>query len=60
MGNRTDDSDATLTHDFDLSGVKNATLDFWAWYDLEEDFDYADVETSTDAGVNLDHSGRSL
>lgn len=50
-GNRTDDSDATLTHDFDLSGVKNATLDFWAWYDLEEDFDYAYVETSTDAGA---------
>ncbi len=49
-GNRTDDSDATLTHDFDLSGVKNATLTFWTWYDLEDDFDYAYVETSTDAG----------
>jgi len=49
-GNRTDDSDATLTHDFDLKGVKNASLNFWTWYDLEEDFDYAYVEVSTDAG----------
>ena len=49
-GNRTDDSDATLTHDFDLSGVKTASLNFWAWYDLEEDYDYTYVEASTDAG----------
>ncbi len=49
-GNRSDDSDATLTRDFDLSGVRTATLSFWTWYDLEEDFDYVYVEASTDGG----------
>jgi len=48
--NRGDDSDMTLTHAFDLSGVQNATLEFWCWYDIEEDWDYAYVEVSTDGG----------
>ena len=48
--NRGDDSDMSLTHSFDLSGVNAATLDFWTWYDLEEDWDYAYVELSTDGG----------
>lgn len=49
--NRGDDSDMTLTRAFDLSGVKKATLGFWTWYDLEEDWDYAYVEVSTDGGM---------
>ncbi len=48
--NRGDDSNMTLTREFDLSGVQNATLQFWTWYDLEEDWDYAYVEASTDGG----------
>lgn len=48
--NRGDDSDMTLTRAFDLSGVQNATLEFWAWYDIEEDWDYAYVEVSADGG----------
>jgi immune inhibitor A len=48
--NRGDDSDMMLTHAFDLSGVGEATLEFWTWYDLEEDWDYAYVEASTDGG----------
>lgn len=48
--NRGDDSDMTLTHTFDLSGVDQATLQFWTWYDIEEDWDFAYVEVSTDAG----------
>jgi len=48
--NRGDDSDMTLTHAFDLSGVDAATLEFWCWYDIEEDWDYAYVEVSTDGG----------
>lgn len=48
--NRGDDSSATLTHTFDLRDVTDATLDFWTWYDLEEDFDYAYVQVSTDGG----------
>ena len=49
--NRGDDSDMTLTREFDLSGVRSATLEFWCWYDLEEDWDYAYVEVSTDSGA---------
>ncbi len=48
--NRADDSDMTLTRGFDLSGVSNATLEYWTWYDIEEDWDYAYVEVSTDGG----------
>jgi len=48
--NRADDSDMTLTRGFDLSGVSNATLEYWTWYDIEEDWDYAYVEVSSDGG----------
>jgi hypothetical protein len=48
--NRGDDSDMTLTRAFDLSEVSEATLEFWVWYDIEEDWDYAYVEASTDGG----------
>ena len=50
-GNRGDSIDSTLTREVDLSGVQRATLSFWAWYDIEEDFDYAYVEVSTDGGA---------
>ncbi len=52
--NRGDDSDMTLTRAFDLSGVSEATLTYWAWYDIEEDWDYAYVEASTDGGQTWD------
>jgi hypothetical protein len=48
--NRGDDSDMQLTRGFDLSDVSEATLEFWTWYDIEEDWDYAYVEISTDGG----------
>jgi hypothetical protein len=48
--NRGDDSDMRLTRSFDLSGVSEATLEFWTWYDIEADWDYAYVEVSTDGG----------
>ncbi len=48
--NRGDDSDMSLTRAFDLSGVSEATLSYWAWYDIEEDWDYTYVEVSIDAG----------
>jgi len=48
--NRGDDSDMYLTRAFDLSDVSAATLEFWAWYDIEEDWDYTYVEVSTDDG----------
>jgi immune inhibitor A len=50
--NRGDDSVETLTREFDLTGVKRATLQFSAWYELELDWDYAFVSVSTDGGKN--------
>jgi len=47
---RGDDSDFTLTREFDLTGQPAATLTFWTWFDLEKDWDYAYVEASTDGG----------
>jgi immune inhibitor A len=49
--NRGDDSDMMLTRAFDLSGVRQATMDFWVWYDIEGGWDYAFVEASADSGV---------
>jgi len=51
--NRADESLTTLTRAFDLSkvsDVEQATLTYWAWYDVEQDYDYATVEVSTDGG----------
>ena len=49
---RSDTSDARLTHDFDLTGVPTATLDFWLWHSIEKEWDYGYVEVSTDGGVS--------
>lgn len=49
--NRGDLIDSTLTREFDLSGLKSATLNFWLWYDTEKNYDYAYVMVSTDNGV---------
>ena len=48
--NRRDSGDATLTRELDLTRVNKATLQFWTWYDIEDTFDYAYVEASTDGG----------
>lgn len=45
-----DSIDTTLERGFDLSDVDAATLDFWMWYDIEEDWDYAYASVSTDGG----------
>lgn len=52
--NRGDDSDMTLTRAFDLTGLESATLEFWTWYDIEENWDYAYVEVSTDGSETWD------
>ncbi len=48
--NRGDVTDLTLTREFDLSGVSQATLKYWAWYALEKDWDYAYLTVSDDGG----------
>ncbi|MGH2508940.1 MAG: hypothetical protein ACRDHZ_16275, partial [Ktedonobacteraceae bacterium] len=53
-GNRADNLDSTLTRAFDLSSLQgqHATLQFAAWFDLEQAHDYAYVEVSSDGGVH--------
>jgi len=48
--NREDSSDTTLTRDFDLSSTTKATLEYWAWWQIEQDYDYAYLEVSADGG----------
>ncbi|MBN1202056.1 MAG: immune inhibitor A [Anaerolineae bacterium] len=49
--NRADESDTRLTRAFDLSGVNQATLEFWTWYFIEDLWDYGYVLVSTDGGA---------
>lgn len=53
-GNRGDAIDTTLSRRFDLSSISDANLDFWVWYDIEQDFDHAYVEASIDDGNTWD------
>jgi hypothetical protein len=53
-GNRGDGIDSMLTRSVDLTQVPEATLSFWAWYALEESWDYAYIEVSTDGGETWD------
>ena len=47
--NKGDDSDMTLSHIFDLTGVSGpVSMGYWTWYDIEKDYDYVYVEASTD------------
>jgi immune inhibitor A len=46
MGNN---SDMTVTREFDFTSVPdNIELNYWTWYDIEEDWDYLYLEGSTD------------
>jgi len=47
-GGRGTNGDATLTRAFDLSGLSEATLTFYTWYEVEQGVDYAYVEVSLD------------
>ncbi len=49
-GNRGDKVDTTLTREFDLTGLSSATLTYWAWWQIEDGYDFAYVEASTDGG----------
>lgn len=44
---REQESDATLSRDFDLTGLERARLTFYTWHDIEE-YDRAYVAVSTD------------
>ena len=47
---RGDSIDTTLTREFDLTGLDEATLEFMVWHEIEEGWDYAYVEASDDGG----------
>jgi hypothetical protein len=51
---RYDSTFSTLTRSIDLSSTSTATLKYWAWYDIEEDWDYAYLLVSTDDGGHWD------
>jgi immune inhibitor A len=47
--NKGDESDMTLTRQFDLANVSGQVqMTYWTWFDIEQDFDYLYVEASTD------------
>jgi hypothetical protein len=49
LTNRGDQSDMTLTREFDFTGVSGPIdLSFHTWYDIEKDYDYAYLEVSED------------
>ncbi len=47
---RGDDSDMRLVREFDFSALSTVTLNYWAWYEIEEDWDYTYLVVSTDGG----------
>lgn len=50
--NRGDESDMTLTREFDFTTVSGPiTMSFAMWYDLETDYDYVFLEASTDGEI---------
>ena len=48
--NRHDSSDTKLTKVVDLTAVTTATLKYWAWWSLEDNYDYLYLLVSTDDG----------
>ena len=53
-GNRGDSIDSTLTRWIDLSQQESATLTYSLWYDIENGWDFAYLEVSTDDGATWD------
>ena len=48
---RADGMDSALTREVDLARASGATLRFWTWFDIEDDFDYGYVAVSADGGT---------
>ncbi len=47
---RNDESITTFTRAFDFSGLTSVTLNYWVWYDIETEYDYAYLKVSEDDG----------
>ncbi|MEH7502076.1 immune inhibitor A domain-containing protein [Neobacillus drentensis] len=50
-GGQKDEMDTNMVTDVDLTGKNSATLTFDAWYDIEEQWDFAFAQVSTDNGA---------
>ena len=50
LANRANYSNMRLTHEFDLSGVNSATLEYAVFHEIEAGYDFAYVSVSTDGG----------
>jgi hypothetical protein len=49
--NRGDYIESNMTREFDLSGVQDATLQYWTWYDIQKDTEeFACISVSTNGG----------
>ena len=51
-GGKGDEADHSMAASLDLTAASTATLDFDAWYNIEEDWDFAMVQISTDGGAS--------
>lgn len=49
-GGKGDEIDHTMRTILDLTNCTNVSLDFWTWYNIEEDWDFGFVQVSTDGG----------
>jgi immune inhibitor A len=58
-GGQKDEMDTNMVTDVDLTGKSTATLTFDAWYDIEEQWDFAFVQVSTDNGATWKSLGNS-
>ncbi|MBT2723564.1 immune inhibitor A domain-containing protein [Bacillus sp. ISL-46] len=58
-GGQKDEMDTNMVTDVDLTGKNSATLTFDAWYDIEEQWDFAFVQVSTDDGATWNSLGNS-
>jgi hypothetical protein len=52
FGGKSNNRNATLGMRLGLDAASTDTLRFWCWYDIEDDWDYAYVEVSTDGGAS--------
>ncbi|KQL41170.1 peptidase M6 [Bacillus sp. FJAT-25509] len=58
-GGQADEMDNSMVTSVDLTGKSSATLTFDAWYDMEEQWDFAFVQVSTDNGATWKSLGNS-
>jgi len=58
-GGQQDEIDTNMVTSVDLTGKSSATLTFDAWYDIEEQWDFAFVQVSEDNGVTWKSLGNA-